>query len=184
MKTKEEMLENLSILTDENVSYSLRLEAYEYLQDGCEEIIDDMLEKFSSAEGETSDMLIEVLSEYRGNKRIYHGLLSNFYKAYDIAGYARLLGKYGDEDAIEVLNAYAKENDLNYNEFIEIRNAVEELGGDFVGQKKDFEDDAYYRLIKGLDEPEEDSRRSPFEDLFKGDKKQDDNDDEEENDEE
>lgn len=178
-KTKDEMLENLSVLTDESISYPVRLEAYEYLQDGCEEIIDDMLAKFESADGEISDMLIEILCEYKGDKRIYNGLVGNFFKGYDVAGYARLLGKYGDEDAIAVLNAYAKENDLNYNEFIEIRNAVEELGGDFVGQEKDFEEDVYYRLIKGLDEPDEDSRRSPFEDMFKDEKKSEDEDEEE-----
>lgn len=166
MKTKSEMLENLAVLLDENISYSVRLEAYEYLQDSCEEIIDDMLEKFDASEGEISDMLIEILCEYKGDKRIFNGLVANFYKGYDVAGYARLLGKYGDEDAIAVLNGYAKDNELNYNEFIELRNAVEELGGDFSGEDKDFEEDVYYRLIKGLDEPDEESRRSPFEDIF------------------
>lgn len=178
MKNKDEMLENLAVLTDESISYQTRLDAYEYLQDGCEEIVDEMLEKFSSAEGEISDMLIEILTEYKGDKRVFNGLVANFYKAYDIAGYARLLGKYGDEDAIEILNGYAKENELNYNEFIEIRNAVEELGGDFVGAEKDFEDDEYYRLIKGLDEPDEESRRSPFEDMFKQPKESDEDEEE------
>ena len=52
-----------------------------------------------------------------------------------------------------------------YNEYMELRNAVEELGGDF-DLTEDFDDDPLYRFLKGLDEVEEDSRRSPFEDYF------------------
>ena len=57
-------------------------------------------------------------------------------------------------------------NGLNYNEYMEIRNAVEELGGYFVDKEKDYQDDAFYRYLKGLDEPDDESRRSPFEDIL------------------
>ena len=46
MKTKEEMLRMLGILVDESLPYQERLEAYEYLLEDCDEIVDDMLEKF------------------------------------------------------------------------------------------------------------------------------------------
>lgn len=167
MKTKEEMLRMLGILVDESLPYQKRLEAYEYLLEDCDEIVDDMLEKFYAADGETGKMLIEILAGYKGNPAIYMGLVSYLYKGEDVALFARLLGSYGDERAIDLLKSFAEEYELNYNEYMEVRNAVEQLGG-YFDDTKDYSDDPFYRYLKGLDEPETDSRRSPFEDLFAG----------------
>lgn len=176
MKNREEMEKMLATLCDETISYQTRLEAYEYLQEDCEEMVDAMLERFYQSQGETADMLIEILSEYKGNKAVYMGLVSYLYRGDDVALYARLLGKYGDESAIEVLKSFAESTDLNYNEYMEIRNAVEELGGDFDDKESDYQDDEFYRYLKGLDEAEDESRRSPFEDMFNPEEKEDDSD--------
>ncbi|MBR4800489.1 MAG: hypothetical protein IK048_02285 [Clostridia bacterium] len=169
-KSKEEMLENLDILLNEELPYGVRLDSYEYLQEDCEEILNEMIEKMYAYEGETGKMLMEILSEYKGNKAIFMGLVSYLYKGEDVALFAKLIGSYGDEQGIEVLKTFCEEYEPNYNEYMEIRNAVEELGGDF-DLKEDFEDDPLYRFLKGLDEVEEDSRRSPFEDYFNPPKK-------------
>lgn len=165
MKTKEEMLRMLGILVDESLPYQKRLEAYEYLLEDCDEIVDDMLEKFYAADGETGKMLIEILAGYKGNPAIYMGLVSYLYKGEDVALFARLLGSYGDERAVDLLKGFAEEYELNYNEYMEVRNAVEQLGG-YFDDTKDYSDDPFYRYLKGLDEPETDSRRSPFEDIL------------------
>ncbi len=166
-KTKNEMLEKLYIMLDESLAYGERLLAYEYLLEDCEEIVDDMVAKMYEVSGDTSNMLMEVLAEYKGNKAIFMGLVSNLYKGEDVALYAHLIGKYGDEQGVEVLKVFCEQYEPNYNEYMEIRNAVEELGGDF-DLKEDFSDDPLYRFLKGLDEEEEDSRRSPFEEYFNG----------------
>ena len=166
MKNRSEMEKMLAILCDETIAYSTRLEAYEYLQEDCEEMVETMLEKFYQSQGETADMLIEILAEYKGNKAVYMGLVSYLYRGDDVALYARLLGKYGDESAIEVLKSFAESTDLNYNEYMEIRNAVEELGGYFEDKEGDYQDDEFYRYLKGLDETDDESRRSPFEDML------------------
>ena len=165
MKTKEEMLRMLAVLTDEDRPYPERLEAYEYLLEDCDEIVDDMLEKFYVSEGEAGKMLIEILAGYKGNPAIYMGLVSYLYKGEDVALFARLLGSYGDERAIDLLKGFAEEYELNYNEYMEVRNAVEQLGG-YFDDDKDYSDDPFYRYLKGLDEPETDTRRSPFENIF------------------
>lgn len=165
MKTKEEMLRMLAVLTDEDRPYPERLEAYEYLLEDCDEIVDDMLEKFYVSEGETGKMLIEILAGYKGNPAIYMGLVSYLYKGEDVALFARLLGSYGDERAIDLLKGFAEEYELNYNEYMEVRNAVEQLGG-YFDDDKDYSDDPFYRYLKGLDEPETDTRRSLFENIF------------------
>lgn len=169
------MLENLDILLNEELPYNLRLESYEYLQEDCEEILDEMVAKMYSYEGDTGKMLMEILAGYKGNKAIFLGLVSYLYKGEDVALFAKLIGSYGDEQGIEVLKTFCDEYEPNYNEFMEIRNAVEELGGDF-DLKEDFEDDPLYRYLKGLDEVEEDSRRSPFEEYFNPPEKEDDED--------
>lgn len=171
MKTKQEMLKALAVLTDEDKPYSERLAAYEFLLEDCEDVVDDMLEKFYASEGETGKMLIEILAGYKGNPAVYMGLVSYLYKGEDVALFARLLGGYGDERAIDVLKSFVEEYDVDYNEYMEIRNAVEELGGDF-DDSRDFTDDPFYRFIKGLDEPEEESRRSPFEDILNPDEEE------------
>jgi hypothetical protein len=49
---------------------------------------------------------------------------------------------------------------------MEIRNAVEELGGYFEDKESNYQDDEFYRYLKGLDEPDDESRRSPFENIL------------------
>ena len=166
MKTEKEMRRMLDLLTDESKPYEQRLEAYEYLLEDCEPVVGEMVERFAVAEGETGKMLIEILAEYKGNPAVYMGLVSYLYRGEDVALYARLLGKYGDERAIDVLKSFAEEYDLDYNEYMEVRNAVEELGGYFEDDR-DFSDDPFYRYLKGLDEPDPESRRSPFEDILR-----------------
>lgn len=166
VKTKQEMLEKLDVLLNEDLPYHQRLEAYEYLLEDCEPILEDMIDKIYTLDGETGKMLMEILAEYKGNKAIFMGLVSYLYKDEDVALFARLIGAYGDEQGIEVLKTFCENYEPNYNEYMELRNAVEELGGDF-DLKQDFSDDPFYRFLKGLDEVDDESRQSPFEDYFK-----------------
>ena len=164
-KTKDEMLDMLSVMLDEDKPYQQRLDAYEYLLEDCEPILEDMIDKIYTLDGDTGKMLMEVLAEYKGNKAIFMGLVSYLYKGEDVALFARLIGAYGDEQGVEVLKTFCENYEPNYNEYMELRNAVEELGGDF-DLKQDFSDDPFYRFLKGLDEVDEESRKSPFEDYF------------------
>lgn len=151
MKSKDEMQNMLNVMLDEDRPYPERLDAYEYLSEDCEELVDEMLEKLYKLDGDTAKMLIEVLSNYKGNTAIYMGLVSFLYRGEDVALFARLIGSYGDERGIDVLKGFLEEYEPNYNEFMEIRNAVEELGGE-LESKIDFSDDPFYRYLKGLDE--------------------------------
>ncbi len=175
MKNRDEMLKMLDTMLNEELSYSTRLEAYEYLMEECEPIVDDMVQKIYAYEGDTAKMLMEILARYKGNKAIFMGLVSFLYKGDDVALFARLIGSYEDEQGIEVLKTFCENYEPNYNEYMEIRNAVEELGGDF-DLKEDFSDDEFYRFLKGLDEVDDESRRSPFEDYFNNNYKEHDDD--------
>jgi len=147
MASKEEKLENLDLMLNEDIPYNERLVAYDYLSEDCEDIVDNMLEKLVNLDGDTASMLVEVLANYKGNKAIFMQLVSFLYKGEDVALFARLIGSYGDTKGIEVLKTFLAEYDPNYNEFMEIRNAIEELGGD-VNFDKDFSDDEFYQYIQ------------------------------------
>lgn len=174
-KNKPEMLKALEIMLDEERNYADRLAAYEYLLEDCEEILEDMIAHIYTEQGDTGKMLMEVLARYKDNKAIFMGLVSYLYKGDDVALFAKLIGSYGNEQGIEVLKTFCEQYEPNYNEYMEIRNAVEVLGGD-IDIKEDFSDDPLYRFLKGLDEEDDDSRRSPFEDYFRDSQKQDEDD--------
>lgn len=64
----------------------------------------------------------------------------------NIAYVAALMGRYGDDRACQDL--YPLLDDCDYAEFLEIRNAIEELGGTVDDRYRDFSDDPLYIAIK------------------------------------
>ena len=152
LKQKQDLV---ALIVSPDADYDKKLEAYAYLCENGEEVVDDMIKAQLTADEESGQMLVEILANYKGRKDIFLLLVSYFYRGEDVALFARLLGSYGDESAIDILKSFAKqfEDELNYNEFMEIRNAVEELGGDF-DLNTDFSDDPFYRYLKGLDIPD------------------------------
>jgi hypothetical protein len=67
----------------------------------------------------------------------------------DKALYASYLGKYGNPDAVKTLKGALDWININYLDYIEIRNAIEELGGE-VAHLRNFEGDKYFESMKGL----------------------------------
>jgi hypothetical protein len=92
--------------------------------------------------------IADVLLQYKKDERIYNLLITLFEKGGDIPLYAAYLGKYGDKRALPVLISKGENRDINYLEYMEIRNAVEALGGELVNNK-DFTNDKYYKALKG-----------------------------------
>ncbi|MDD4840029.1 MAG: hypothetical protein PHE93_05140 [Clostridia bacterium] len=151
MTEKEKKLKSLALICDAETPYTIKLGAYEYLCDEGEEIISEMLESVYKVEGDDAQMLVEILANFKGRKDIYLLLVTYFYRGEDVALFAKLLGSYGDEKAVEILNSYVEENEVNYNEFMEIRNAIEQLGAIFHSNKE-FTDDPFYKYLKGIDD--------------------------------
>lgn len=61
---------------------------------------------------------------------------------------AGLTARYGDDRAAAFL--YPLLDSCNYAEFLEIRNAIEELGGTVDENYRDFSDDPMYKALKGI----------------------------------
>lgn len=63
---------------------------------------------------------------------------------------AELIAKYGDESLAADL--YAMLDTCDYATFIELRNAIETLGGTVDENYRDFTDDPFYQVIKGTED--------------------------------
>ncbi len=136
----------LEAASNADADKQLRGFAYEYLSVGKERLIDDLLDAANASEGDAKDFLMEILANYHDDGRIYYQLVTMLYRAENVPLYADLLAKYDDPRAIDVLKSFAEENpEINYQEFLELRYAVEKLGGEWTAEK-DFSNDPLYKF--------------------------------------
>lgn len=148
----------LEVLTNDNYSQAVKDVAFEFLCDERPSVVDVILEQLPQLTEDKQGILVEVLAYYKGNKAIFYWLVTMFYRAGDVALYAKLLGEYGDESAIDILKSFAKENDIDFVEYVEIRNAVESLGGEF-DIEKDFSQDELAKYVHTISEKGETSEQ-------------------------
>jgi len=122
--------------------------AAEALRDMGSAVVPGILAALPAATEAAETIFLDVLCNFPGDERIYALALRKFIAAADNrALYASYLGKLGDARAIPALLAAAESTDTNYLDFIEICNAVEELGGD-APPERDFSGDPYFESLK------------------------------------
>ncbi len=117
--------------------------AIEMLSDGTHpEVVPDILSRIDDVDEVTQRNFVDVLYVYPGNDRIYSWIVKLFEREDEMRHiYCNYLGKYGNEEAIELLLDYADKHIMDYYEFMELRNAVEMLGGEMDKDKK-------YQVVK------------------------------------
>ena len=94
----------------------------------------------------------EALARCDRKQEIFEYLTGEFMKESDnnmIAYYACLLSEYGDDRAVEFLKTKINEPELDYAAYSELKNCIEELGGE-CDDLRDFSGDATYKRIKNL----------------------------------
>lgn len=109
-----------------------------------------MLEALPRAGEAGQEALLSVLSRYPGQPGVYEALIRLFdalpARAVSLSAY---LGRLGDERALPLLLSRAREPDLSYLDYIELRSAIEALGGE--APERDFEDDPAYGALFGTE---------------------------------
>ena len=97
------------------------------------------------------ETFLDVLCNFPGDDAIYQLAVSMFQTDQEKkAQYASLLGKLGDERAIPILADALNEQALSYLDYIELRNALEAVGGEAPIERA-FDGDPYYESLRGME---------------------------------
>ena len=123
--------------------------AVEALKENADKAKDKIVKAFDTAEDGKKHALCEILScVTQKSDDVYDILCKSFIENKDkIPFYANLIAKYGDARALPLLKATI-EGKVNYQEFEELKFAIEVLGGEYE-EKRDWSQDAIFRKVKG-----------------------------------
>ena len=115
-----------------------------------EAVVQPILQELPKAGAAGEEALLEVLSHFPGNEQIFKLAMRLFEERKEKrALFAGYLAKLGDDRALPALIQAAEAPDLPYLTFIEIRNAIDELGG--VCPEREYEDDPEYEALRRLE---------------------------------
>lgn len=122
----------------------------ESLEEMGEAALPLMLEALEDANEVGREALLSVLSRYPGHEEVYNHLIRLFDALPERqAILAAYLGRLGDARALPVLMDRANEEGLKYLDYIELRAAIEELGGEAPVRR--FDEDPEYDALMGMD---------------------------------
>ena len=95
-------------------------------------------------------LILDICSNYPEDPRVFDRLVHLMRTRPDERALcAALLAKLGDPRAIEPMKAMLNLVDLTYLDYIELRNAIEALGGD-AGEERCFNGDPDYEALRGM----------------------------------
>lgn len=113
-----------------------------------EAVVTPVLAALSGAGQAGRDIFADILSNYPGDDRIYDLLVERFaMREEKRALFASYLAKLGDDRAIPMLKEAAQSPDINYLDYVEVVNAIEELGGERPPERE-FSGDPYYESLR------------------------------------
>lgn len=116
--------------------------------DGAE--IEALLNRYEGASEHGQERILGICANFPGDDRILDYLLDKLRnRPEQRALYASFLGKLGDPRAVEPLKSFLTLTDISYLDYIELRNAVEELGGD-PGEERTFYGDPDYEAMRNM----------------------------------
>ena len=138
----------LEFARDESGDEGLRELAVEILCDNADAVKDKIFALLPTASLKQKGIFAEILVQAGKDDRTFDLLVEMLEKGDNLALYASFLGKYGDERAARYL--YKKLDDCNYADYMEVRNAIEQLGGVVDEEYRDFADDPYYQALKNI----------------------------------
>ncbi len=113
---------------------------------------EELLAAYHSSEGAARQAFLDVLSYSDEDERVGDVLtLELSLSGANLAFLAVCAGRYGDASLLPALYEAARREEIEYFEYKELMNAVEELGGE-PDLERDFSGDPFYEYLKGQDE--------------------------------
>ena len=112
---------------------------------GCMEKLIDRLDEVNES---AKEAYLDLLAGESADERVFKALMTAFeQETGKTALYASLLAKQGDDRALDALTEAAVNREINYLDYLELRNAIEKLGGECPD--REFAGDEYYEALKG-----------------------------------
>jgi len=123
------------------------------LKNSGEDYVEQMIVEFEQAKNTyVSDCFLDILCDISFDENVYQIALEKFlYSDSNNSFYASCLGKLGNANAISYLEEALRNEDTGYYDYMAIKNALEELGGE-VTIDRDFSGDSDYESLKKLEE--------------------------------
>lgn len=143
-KTPVEAFVNLLARTDDDELFELIVTELKYKANAAKNFLFD-IEK--DADLRLKSAIAEILVCADKDERTFSLLKELFASGENLPLCCGLFAAYGDERAAAML--YRALDTASYADYIEIRNAIESLGGVVDDQLRDFTDDEEYKAIKG-----------------------------------
>ncbi|MGN0779824.1 MAG: hypothetical protein ACI4MJ_11785 [Aristaeellaceae bacterium] len=113
-------------------------------------VVQPLLEALPKANEAGQEAMLDVLADYPGNEQVFQLAMRLFRENRQRrALFASYLGKLGDDRALPELIRAAEDEATGYLDFIELRNAIERLGG--VAPEREYDDDPAYNALFGVD---------------------------------
>lgn len=124
--------------------------AAERLKQCDDSVVDALMDRYDAASDYARMTILDVCARFPGHERVFSELVSGLTNRHDRRGfYAGLLAEYGDPRAVEPLKRVYALTDLSYLDYIEVRNAIDALGGD-PGEERVYNGDPDYEALKGM----------------------------------
>lgn len=99
-----------------------------------------------------ADCLLDILADMPFDERSFELALEKFlYSDINKAFYASCLGKLGSDKALPYLEEAMRQDGIKYFDYVSIKNAVEELGGEVIIDP-DFTGDKDYESLKNMED--------------------------------
>lgn len=113
-------------------------------------VVPGLLDAYPGAPEYAQTLIMDICCNYPGDERIYNYLIHRLHNMPEQRALnASCLAKLGDVRAIEPLKEMLNLFDLRYLDYIEMRDAVEELGGD-AGEDRSFYGDPDFEALRNL----------------------------------
>ena len=128
--------------------------ALDSLREMGKAVVQPMLQELPHANRAGQEAFLDVLVNYPGNEQVFE-LAIRLFKENPTrrALFASYLAKLGDDRALPVLMEAAMDEKCKYMDFIELRNAIEMLGGE--APKKEFYEDDEYAALRAMEDGDE-----------------------------
>ena len=149
MGSKKPFNSYMEMITDGEVESEVKELVTEILADHAEEVTDAALNAYKRADDSSKLNLLDILVKGRKNDATFEIIMSGLRENSDmIPQYCQYVASYGDDRALKDLYEIIERADINYADFMELKYAIETLGGEYE-KERNFQNDKYFKKIKG-----------------------------------